>query len=252
MKRMVLIIGISLLASFLFLACANGGGSDDDALGNLQGTWRGWIEDDNQDVWEFTLEIDGDGNVIDVTINGASTGDTGHINEDWDENLFHVLYSGGDPLTHGYMIVDDQYSHATYGDRGSAASDYYLGMLEKGAASLPAHAVSDIAASYPVGGAYVYTNDSGTWNFVGDDIVMTVDTDLSFSGTAPGETFTGAFDAALFDTTHGRYAGSLTNSMTMDITAFLSPDGEAVAAFGWEIDTTPDEIEDFILIGLKR
>jgi hypothetical protein len=244
MKRLVFVIGVSLLSSLLCLGC-NGGGSDGGGSSGLEGTWLGWIEDDDGNVDEFSLEIDGDDIVTAYEINGASTGDTGHINEGWDENVFHVLYNGG-PLSHGIMIVDDEGSHATYGDY---ASGYYLGVLEKGATDFPSYEESDIVASYPVGG--VYTGDAGLWE--GDDISMTVAADLTFSGSDPDGAFSGGFDDLLFDSDHGRYEGSLTSTaMTMEIIAFVSPDGTAVAAFAWEESTVPDDLEDFTLIGFKR
>jgi hypothetical protein len=255
-KVIVVLMSAFLLIPIVFSGCGGGGGSDGGGVAGLQGTWLGWIEDDNGSVEEFSIQIDGGGNVVGVWIGGLSTGDTGHINEDWDENLFHVLYDVGTPLSHGYMIVDDQHSHATYGDNGSVVSDFYFGVLEKGAAGFPAYASSDIVASYPVGGAYVFTNDSGTWNWVGDNINMTVDQDLTFSGSDSMDTFSGGFNAALFDSNHGRYVGTLTRNTipteTMDITAFVSTDGTAVAAFAKEIATVPTSLEDYILIGLKE
>lgn len=251
MRRIVILIAASLFASFLFLACG-GGGSSGGGTGNLQGTWLGWIEDDEGTIEEFSLEIGGSGNVIDAQIGGYSYG-TGHIYDDWDENLFHVHDYEGDALGHGIMIVDNEYSHATYGNNISFSSNFYLGVLQKGATNLPAHALSDIVASYSVGGAYLFTQDShGTWNWEGEDISMTVDQDLTFIGSASGEPFSGSFDASLFDTTHGRYAGTLThNTATMDIAAFLSPDETAVAAFATTY-SNPTSLENFILIGLKK
>jgi len=183
---------------------------------------------------------------------GEPTGDTGHLNEDWDENLFHVMYDSGPS---GIMIVDDQYSHATYGDYGAlGSSEYYFGALERGVANLPAYAQSDIVASYPVGGAYVFTNDSGTWNWVGDDITMTVNPDLTFTGIAPEGPFSGSFP--IYDSSHGRYAGTFTRSteppVVMGITAYLSPDGTALGAFASKSGTAPTSLYDFILMGLKK
>ena len=248
MKRLAFIIGVSVFASVLCLGC--GGGGSDGGVANLQGTWLGWIEDDEGIVEEFSLQIDGAGNVTDVWIDGDSTGDTAWINEGWDENVFHILYNIGNPLGHGIMIVDDQYSHAVYGNYGSASSDFFCGVLEKGAMSFPAYTSSDIIASFSVGGAY--EGDSGVWE--GDDISMTVDPALTFTGSVSGESFYGSFDT--YDPDYGRYAGTLTRDIippvTMDIAAFICPDGEAVAAFATDIKTTPDELEDFILIGLTK
>jgi hypothetical protein len=147
------------------------------------------------------------------------------------------------------MIVDDQYSHAIYGDYGSADSDYYLGVLEKGTMGLPAYTSSDIVGSYPVGGAY--EGVAGLWE--GENISMTVDPALDFTGNAPGESFDGTFDT--YDSDYGRYEGTLTRNTlppeVMDITAFVSPDGTAVAAFA-TTNTNPTYLEDFILIGLTR
>jgi hypothetical protein len=249
MKRLVFIIGAVFFASILWLGCG-GGGSNGGGVADLQGTWLGWIEDDKGIVEEFTLEIDGAGKVIDAQI-GASHYGTGHINESWDENVFHIRYSNPvSPIRHGIMIVDDQYSHATYGNYGSASSDYYLGALEKGVMLAPLYSVSDIVASYPVGGAY--TGSAGVWE--GDPITMTVIPALTFTGNAPAPEgiFSGDF-SGIYDSSHGRYAGSLIRTtMTMDITAYVSPDGSALSAFAWETGTTPDYLEDFILMGLKK
>lgn len=252
--RIILILAIGIAAGTTFAySCGGGGGGGSDPGGqaNLEGTWVGWIEDDKGNIEEFSLEVDGSGNVFEVKINGISTGDTGHINEDLDESLFHVLYDTGTPLSHGIMIVDPQYSYATYGDWGAFGfSDYYYGVLEKGAAWIPAYAASDIVGSYPVGGAYDFNDGSGAWE--GEDIAMTVNPDLTFSTNQQGF-ISGGFDPSFFDSNHGRYAGTLTNTGgTMDITAFISPDGTAMAAFVKDFNTSPTSLEDFVLVGLKR
>jgi len=247
MKKLTLILGVSLLVSILCSGCGGGGGSD-DGPGALEGTWYGWIEDDEGAVEEFSLQIDADGNISDVAIGGVGTGDTGHINEGYDENVFHLLYDGPF-LGHGIMIVDDQVSHSVYGDYGSKESFFYLGVLQKGTASSPIYSSSDIVGNYPVGGAY--EGDSGLWE--GDEVTMTVDAGLLFSGTAPGESFSGSFYD--YDQNYGRYAGEMTRStdplVALDITAFVSPDREAVAAFATSI-ANPAYLEDFILIGLTK
>ena len=258
MRRFVLAMGISLLVAFFCFSCG-GGGSEDSSVGNLQGTWLGVIEDDTGTLEEFSLQIDGSGNIIEVTIGKTSTGDTGHINEGWDENLFYVRYDSGGS---GIMIVDDQYSHATYGDYGALGiSDFYCGVLEKGATTLPpvpAFASSDIVGSYPVGGAYVFTYDSsaGEYDWEGEAISMTVNSDLTFSGSSETESFSGGFDALLRHPTYGGYAGTLTRDTTLpktlDIKALVSPDKTYVAAYAKEIGTTPTSLDDFILIGLIK
>jgi hypothetical protein len=185
MKRLVFIIGAFLFTSLLCFSCGGGGGSDGGGVADLQGTWLGWIEDATGTVEEFSLQLDGEGNIIDVQIGGISTGDTGFLRDDWDENKFYVNYYSSSLLGGGILIVDSQYSHATYGDNGaSGISNYYCGVLEKGVSSIPAYTSSDIVASYPVGGAYIFTNDSGTWDWDGDEISMTVDPALAFTGIA--------------------------------------------------------------------
>ena len=246
MKKSVVIIIVSLFASVLLLACG-GGGSGGGGVESLQGTWLGWIEDDEGTVEEFSLQIDGAGNVIDALI-GLSHYGTGHINEGYDENVFHVLDYAGSALGHGIMIVDDQYSHGVYGNYGSTSSDYYCGVLEKEAMGFPSYASTDIVANYPAGGAY--EGSAGVWE--GDGINMNVDLALDFTGSAPGESFYGSFDS--YNSDFGRYAGTLTRDIIppviMDITAYISPDGEAIAAFATSISATPDYLEDFLLIGL--
>ncbi len=254
MKRWIVIaivFSALIVLTGIFGSCGGGGGSDGGGLANLEGTWVGWIEDDQGNIEEFSLQVDGSGNVTEVKINGISTGDTGHINEDWDENLFHVLYNIGSPLSHGIMIVDPQYSYATYGDWGAFGfSDYYYGVMEKGAAGMPAYAASDIVGNYPVGGAYDFNDGNGSWE--GDDITMTVNPDLTFSSTQP-DFISGGFDPLLFDSNHGRYAGTLTlTAGTMDITAYISSDGTAMAGFVKDANTIPTSLEDFVLIGLKK
>ena len=237
----------------LILSCG-GGGSDGSSLGNLQGTWFGVIEEyDTGTLEEFSLEIDDSGNVIEVQIGDVITGDSGHINEDWDENLFHVLYDvnpGSSPLSRGYMIVDNSYQHATYGDAG-----LFFAVIEKGATSLPAYASTDIVGSYS-GGAYIFTYDSseGSWNWEGDAISMTASPGLTFSGSSPAGAFSGGFDALLYNQSFGRYGGTLdiTPPRTLDISALVSPDKTFVAAYANEIATNPNSIEEFILIGFVK
>jgi hypothetical protein len=92
MKRSV-VIGVSLLVSFIYFGCGGGGDDEASSVVNLQGTWLGVIEDDKGILKEFSLQVDSSGNVLEVKIADVSTGNTGFINEDWDENLFHVIYT---------------------------------------------------------------------------------------------------------------------------------------------------------------
>ncbi len=231
-----------------FVSCG-GGGSDGGGLASLEGTWFGWIEDDEGTVQAFDLRIDGEGDITEVRIGGLNTGDTGNINEGYDENVFHLLYTGN-LLNHGVMIVDNQASHAAYGDYGSDDSTFYLGVLQKGTIVYPAYASSDIVGNYPTGGAF--EGNSGLWE--GDEVTIEVDAELDFTGSGSEDSFAGSFGN--YDGAYGRYGGELTVEVeppeTMDITAYISPDGEAVAAFVKESDASIFPLEDFLLIGLKR
>ncbi len=248
MKRSVLVIGISLLVSLFYFGCG-GGGEEGSSVGNLQGTWLGVIDDLSGTLQEFSLQVDGAGNIVEVKIGGSDTGNTGFINEEWDENLFHVDYNwGGGLLLGGKMIVDNSYSHATYADNA-----LFIGVLEKGALNLPAYAPSDIVWSYN-GGAYEFTVDSGTWNWEGEAISMTVNPDLTFSGSSSSGAFSGGFDAPAFIPNYGHYAGTMDVPLlgTLDITALVSPDRTYVAAYAKDIGTTPKSLDDYILIGLIK
>jgi len=235
----------------MVFSCGGGGGGDEEgsSAGNLQGTWFGIIDNLQGTLQEFSVQIDSDGNVVDVRIGGVSSGNTGYINDDWDENLFHVIYTTGNTLQGGVMIVDDGYRYATFAD-----GNLYIGVLEKGAASLPSYAASDIVGSYS-GGAYEFTQDSsGTYNWEGDAISLTVDNSLDFSGNSPSGGFSGEFNMTLRDPTYGGYTGTMDVPAidTFDIMALVSPDKNFVAAYAKEIGTTPISIDDYILIGLIR
>ena len=254
MKRSALIIGISLLVSLFYFGCGGGGG-EGSSVGNLQGTWLGVIDDLSGTLQEFSLQVDGAGNIVEVKIGGSDTGNTGFINEEWDENLFHVDYNwGGGLLLGGKMIVDNSYSHATYADNA-----LFIGVLEKGALNLPAYAPSDIVWSYN-GGAYVFTVDFGTWNWEGEPISMTVNPDLTFSGSSQSSSsstvypFSGGFNLPLRSPTYGGYVGTMdvTPPNTLDIMALVSPDKTFIAAYAKNIGTTPKSLDDYILIGLIK
>lgn len=249
MKKTVLVIGVTLIASFMILGCGGGGDDEASSVGNLAGTWLGVIDDLSGTLEEFSVQIDGAGNVVDVMIGGSSTGNIGYINEDWDENLFHVRYTAGSTLQGGVMIVDSAYRYATFAD-----GNLYIGVLEKGAASLPSYAASDIVGNYD-GGAYEFVDSAGTWNWEGDAISMTTNNDLTFSGNSPSGAFFGEFNAPAFIPNYGHYAGSMdvppAPMRTMDITALVSPDKNFVAAYAKETGTTPT-LDDYLLIGLVR
>ena len=248
MKRSVLVIGISLLVSLFYFGCG-GGGEEGSSVGNLQGTWLGVIDDLSGTLQEFSLQVDSDGNVVEVKINDVVTGETGYINDDWDENLFHVLYDfnpgSTSPLQGGIMIVDNSYRHATYGDWG-----VFMGILEKGAPSLSSYASSDIVGSY-TGGAFEFDFPSGNWE--GEAISMTVNTNLTFSGNSSSGAFSGGFNAPAFIPNYGHYAGTMDVPLlgTLDITALVSPDKTYVAAYAKDIGTTPS-LDGYILIGLIK
>ncbi len=251
MKRSFLIIGVSLFLSIMVFSCGSGGNGDEEgsSVGNLQGTWFGVIDNLQGTLEDFSVQIDSDGNVVDVSIGGVSSGNTGYINDDWDENLFHVRYTTGSTLQGGVMIVDNGYRYATFVD-----GNLYIGVLEKGAVSLPLYAASDIVGSYS-GGAYEFTEDSsGTYNWEGDAISMAVDNSLALSGNSPSGVFSGGFNTTLRDATYGGYEGTMDVPTvdTFDIMALVSPDKNFVAAYVKDIGTTPMSIEDYILIGLIR
>jgi len=260
MKRSVLVIGVSLLVSFIYFGCGGGGDDEESPVANLQGTWLGVVEDSAGELKEIIITVDSSGAIVDVQFDGKPTGDTGHINEDWDENLFHVFYDDNpgntNPLSRGWMIVDDSYRHATYADR-----NLYKGVLEKGAASFPSYAASDIVGNYPVGGAYEFEQEdpsdpSSSWNWGGEFISMTVNNNLAFSGNSQTDPFSGGFDAPLDLPNYGRYAGTLTRDVippiTMDITALVSPDKTYVAAYAKDIGTNPMSLDNYLLIGLVK
>lgn len=232
----------------MYFGCGGGGDEEASTVGNLQGTWLGVIDDLSGKLQEFSMEIDSGGNVVEVQVGGSTTGNTGYINEDWDENLFHVRYNTSGLLQGGVMIVDNGYRYATYADQ-----DLYIGVLQKGAASLPSYAVSDVVGSYN-GGAYVFTVDSGTWNWDGEAISMTVESSLAFTGNAPGEAFSGGFNSSLRSPTFGGYVGTMdVPSMgALDIMALVSPNKNFVAAYAKEMGATPMTLDDYMLIGLIR
>lgn len=253
-----------VLMLIFFVSCGGGGGDEgphDSGVTNLQGMWFGLIEDDTGALEEFSLRIDSTGNVVDVQISGISTGDTGWINEDWDANLYHVLFNDNpsSPLSRGILIVDNQKSHAIYGDYGTfGISNYYYGVLEKESANLPAYAISDLVGNYPDCSAYEFTLDPATniWNWEGDAIAMIINQDLTFTGDAPEGSFSGSFYPFLYKQDYGQYIGSLVRNLnppiTMDIEVIVCPDKTFVGAFAKEINTNPTALEDFLLIGLKK
>lgn len=252
MRRPVLAIGISLLAAVIYLGCGAGGDSEGGNVGNLQGTWFGVLEDDSGTLETFSIEIDGSGNVVDVKIGGVSTGNTGFINEDWDEHLFYFFLDSpsGNPPYGGIMIVDSSFHYAIYGESGP-----FIAVLEKGAVSLPSYASSDIVGNYSGGGyEFAYDPVDDIWTWGGDPVSMAVNQSLIFSGSAPGESFSGDFDPTLRSSTYGGYVGSVHSSrpIDLDIKALVSPDKKFVAAYAAEIGTTPSDIGSYILIGLVK
>lgn len=250
MKMSDIILCAMMVVSLVFFGCGGGGDEDAGTVGNLAGIWSGVLDDLQGTLEEFSVEIDGAGNVLGVRVGGVPTGNTGYINEDWDENLFHVRYTTSGMLQGGVMIVDSGYRYATFAD-----NNLFIGVLEKGASSLPSYAASDIVWSYN-GGAYEFTQDSGgTWNWEGEVITMTVDNSLSFSGSSSsGLLYSGAFDAQLYSPSFGRYAGSmdLDPARTLNITALVSPDKNFLAAYAKDMGTTPMNLDGYMLIGLLR
>lgn len=258
MRRSVLAVGAALFAALVYVGCGGGGGDSESSVGNLQGTWFGVVEDSSGTLEIFEMQVDVSGNILDVKVGGVSTGNTGFINEDWDENLFHVIYTTGTTLQGGIMIVDDQYMHAVYGDYGGSQSSYYCGGLEKGVVSPPAYASSDIVGTYAVGGAYAFTVDSSgsvpIFNWVGEAISMTVHPALTFSGSYSGGAFAGGFNSPAYIPSYGHYAGSMDvpSLGKMDITALVSPDKNFAAACARDIGTNPTSLYNFLLIGLVK
>lgn len=193
------------------------------SLADLAGTWYGVLEDPSGVLHTISVTLDGSGNLTQHVVDGSSTGLTSTITKESDQ-IFSFLDSDG---TEGGFFVDGGAKHAGFVDE-----DFYFGVLEKGASSLPTYANTDIIGSWSGYGIALdsYFDIVETWTSSG-----TVANDFSFSGSdSDGGTFSGSFST--YFSSYGAYYGDFSNSegASGSMRVFLSPDKSFVAS--WAAD----------------
>ncbi len=206
----------------------------------------------------LSVTIDSSGNIADILYDDEPvldesevpvTGTIGPLALVQAEDIFGIQFtddSGGGIYHYGkgdYILFGT-------GDSGFDA----LGMLQRGADALPAYDEGDIWGNWSGSGFIQYAT-------TGVDYTATVETNLAYAGTVTppaGATvadivpFAGDLDPAMFDSTYGSYAGSVTymwgfGSITNNILLFLSPDGGTVGGYIIDPDDTLYPAGAFIL-----
>lgn len=116
----------------------SGGDSDSESSSTTatpNGTWRGNLEDAGSGMHTTTVTISG-GQITSILIDGTDQGVTGTVTREQGDFWIYELSDG----TTGGFIFDDEFEHATFVDQ-----DTNIGVIEKGASSLPSFNQTDIA-----------------------------------------------------------------------------------------------------------
>jgi hypothetical protein len=242
MRRFAVVLAVSMAVPLVFMACGGGVGPD---LAEFLGIWFGPGDDRTDTPFPVEVTMDGSGGISDYEIDGITETDAipaTFVVED--ASSARITF---DDMSEGGLFWDDAVDHLLFVD---PIIDVFA-VLEKNAAALPAYAASDAVGTW-AGFAYV---PDGAGDFDKESpVVLNVANDLSFSGTDPTNTpFTGSFNAALFDGTHGMYIGTVDGPPVEEsIRIFLSPDMTFSGGILWEPDVTTVWPDDYIFLVLTK
>ena len=208
---------ILLSMTLLILSCGGSSGGGDGSNNSLNGTWRGNLEDTLGAMHRITVVVSGGNSIDSISIDGADQGITGVLTAET-ANVWGFTLSDG---TEGGFIVDSARQHLTFLDE-----EFSVGVLQKGAGSLPVFSQSDIAGS---ASGLVVTTDLNTFTQYSGSI--TCDASGNCSGS---DTLTGAFTATLtLDSSLGRWKGSSSFAGgSATVAVFLSTDKQFAGSWG--------------------
>jgi len=217
---------IALLYAVLLLgACGGGGGGGGVTPESLAGTWYGTAEDPNGIMWTVQVTVDNTGTLTSIIRDGVlqeGVRSTGPVVREDGRNVFSFTFTDG---TAAGFIVDGSGQHLGFVDE-----DFWFGVLQKGASSLPSYNGPDIAGSWNG-----YTAElSSTFDLVKTyDSQATVETTANFSGS---DSEGGAFNGSIpnYSSFYGRWTGTWTasdGSESGGVRAFMSVDKTFVATY---------------------
>jgi hypothetical protein len=225
----VIVVGLlSIVATGGGGGGSNGGGSGGPTLGDLAGTWFGTLEDSVGVLHTFSITIDGSGHLSQDLVDGVDQGLTGTVSQT-SGSIFNFTLSDG---RIGGFIADAGVTHAAFLDEF-----FNVGVVQKGATSLPTYVDTDIVGNWAGFGV----NLDSAFNVVQTATSnATVASDFTYTVTdSLGGITTGTFTT--FFPTFGLFTGTFTTSSSAGVAeAFLSAD----KTFGgtWTCDTTDGSV----------
>ncbi len=221
-----------------------GGGGVGPDLAAFQGTWFGPGDDGGMDPYVVELSINSSGGIANYEIDSNS--EDAAIPASFNvTDASSALITFAD-MAEGWFFWDDAVEHMLFVD----PRINNVAALEKNATGPLVYAASDAVASWS-GYAYGYSDATGDFEKA-SPVNLTVENDLAFSGTDPfNQPLSGSFNAALFDSSHGMYVGTINGTPDQSLMIFLSPDMTFSGGITFDPVTAiwPD---DFIFVVLAR
>ncbi|MCJ7499083.1 hypothetical protein MUP29_02410 [bacterium] len=235
MKRFTLVIMV-LMALPLAFACGGGGGgggTGGPALTAFEGDWFGPGEDDGFGLTDIFLSINDSGTITIYEQDGAGTGLTPATFVVEDASSALITFPGGADREGG-LFWDDTVTHMLFVDTWSG----YIGALDKSTDVLPSYATTDAVGTWS---GYAYYFDAlGSVDWEKDSpVTLTIAADLTFTGTSPDGPFTGTMNAAIFNSSYGHIAGTVTPPVGPELVTsmYLSPDKTFAAGYFVYLET---------------
>lgn len=193
-----------------------GGGSDHVNTAAIAGTWYGPIRNSYGNLGSVTVIVDTTGGLSFSQSASPSSSGSGSISPVEGHADLYAVDVGGTPS--GFIL------DATMTRAGLASSDGYLGMVQKGASSLPVHTSSQLNGSWS--GTGVTVKGSAF------ELQQVFTTSMSaaypnISGSDANGTFSGTLMG--FTAASGYGYGTGSGYTLPDMRMMLSPDGAAIA-----------------------
>ena len=196
---------------------------------SLAGSWFGTFEDNIGIMHSLSVTINSSGAITQILVDAVNNGITGTITKSPSgTSLFSFSFSSGQV---GGFHVDSGVAHAAF-----LVDDFSIGVLQKGASSLPTYLANDIAGAWSGYSVTLNSDFSVNQTFNSN---ATVDNNMSrtFVGSDIYGTFSGSFPTTSINTTtYGRWIGTYYNASTSGpVRVFLSPD--KIFAATWACNT---------------
>lgn len=221
---------ICLICALGFMSSCGLGDDDDDLQApepapELVGTWCGPGQDSGGSLGTLCMEIDADGRVQVLQLNGTSVGGEGVIQLTASPRLYR-FYMAEDDIQ-GFLAISDSGAHVAYLDNYST-----FGALDNFSDNLPTYSRASMRGSWAGYSWYVDSDGNQTEGTFSD---LHVDSEYEFEGSLEGDEYysRSGFTVEITSSQYGLYqVRHEKRSGGVGITRFLmAPDRNAIAGY---------------------